>query len=89
MSQTQGIEEVRETKTTLNGLFHSFGDNPAYILSRNGKEVLREWYSHGLLHREGKPAVITKKSRDYYLHGKFQTSMVNITGLSQTMQNVY
>lgn len=54
-------------ESTLNGLRHSFDDQPAYI-----SKASQSWYQHGKYHRDDDlPAVIyTTGSQEWYQHGE-------------------
>jgi hypothetical protein len=49
------IRDYTASGTYLNGLLHSFNDEPAVIYADGST---RKWYHNGLLHRENMPAVI-------------------------------
>ena len=60
------IKDVRQGATYLNGVLHSFNDQPA--IQANDHQY---WYRHGELHRDNGPAIIwTGMAQLWYSHGK-------------------
>jgi hypothetical protein len=67
-----GTVQIRDdinSRTYLNGVLHSFDDQPAVITVLGS----RKWYHNGLLHRDnGSPAIMSSDgTREWYTHGKF------------------